>query len=276
MPLKGIYQQCIKTLEQLANVRVIINGVIVEVDFQVKNISDLSGGYSIILGRPWLRKVKAVNYCGKGYMVIGLEHDRVQLNVQPTSSEDSTSDIDGGFKTSSTSKWTSVSETSFDYENEIVAEVYELSSEPILENLVTIGLKKNGKWCICVNYKALNDATKKDHFLVSYIDELLDKVAGHERYSSYDGYARYHQVKVRKEDIYKTTFTTPWGTYAYLYMSFGMCNACETFQQLQTKILEPYLGKLVWVYMDDFCVYRSIAEHLQQLCLIFEHLALFG
>lgn len=134
MPLKGIYQQCIKTLEQLANVRVIINGVIVEVDFQVKNISDLSGGYSIILGRPWLRKVKAVNYCGKGCMVIGLEHDRVQLNVQPTSSEDSTSDIDGGFKTSSTSKWTSVSETNFDYENEIVAEVYELSSEPILEN----------------------------------------------------------------------------------------------------------------------------------------------
>lgn len=74
---------------------VIVNGVIVEVDFEVKDISDLSGGYSIILGPPWLRKVKAVNYWEKGCMVIGLVHDRLLLNVQPTSSEDSTSDVDG-------------------------------------------------------------------------------------------------------------------------------------------------------------------------------------
>jgi hypothetical protein len=95
---------------------------------------------------------------------------------------------------------------------------------------VAIVPKKNRKWCVYVNYKALNDATKKDHFLVPYID--LDEVASHERYSSCDGYAGYHQVKVRKEDIYKTTFTTPWGTYVYLRMPFGMCNASGIFQWL--------------------------------------------
>jgi hypothetical protein len=117
----------------LTNVLVTVNGVTVEVDFQVIDISDLSGGYPIILGRPWLRKVKAVNYWEKGRMVIGPVHNYVQLNVQPTSSEDSTSDVDGDSETSSTSSWISVNDTISDYEAEIEAEVYQLSSEPVLE-----------------------------------------------------------------------------------------------------------------------------------------------
>jgi hypothetical protein len=75
--------------------------------------------------------------------------------------------------------------------------------------------KKGGKWRICVNYKALNLVTKKDRQTLPFIDELLDEVAGNEFCTFCDGYSGYHQIKIRDEDILKTTFTTPWGTYAF-------------------------------------------------------------
>lgn len=69
--------------------------------------------------------------------------------------------------------------------------------------------KKGGKWRICVDYKALNKVTKKDRQPLPFIDELLDKVAGHQMYSFCDGYSGYHQIKIRDEDVHKTTFTSP-------------------------------------------------------------------
>jgi hypothetical protein len=82
--------------------------------------------------------------------------------------------------------------------------------------------KKNGKWQICVNYKALNAVTKKDRQYFLFIDDLLDDVAGHEMYSFFNGYSGYHQISVHPNDVLKTTFTMPWGTFAYLRMPFGL------------------------------------------------------
>jgi hypothetical protein len=103
----------------------------------------------------------------------------------------------------------------------------------------------------------------------------LDAVAGHELFSFYDGYAGYHQVAIRKEDRWKTVFTMSYGTYWYLRMPFGMCNWVGTFQRLQMKVLEPYLGKFIRVYLDGFCVYGGRANHVEQLRLTFERLTLF-
>ena len=70
--------------------------------------------------------------------------------------------------------------------------------------------KKNGKWRVCIDYKPLNAATKRDHFPLPFQDEILNEVAGHERYTICDGYFEYFQIRIAKEDQKKTTFITPW------------------------------------------------------------------
>ena len=75
---------------------------------------------------------------------------------------------------------------------------------------VVVTPKKNGKWRVCVDYKPLNAATKRDHFPLPFQDEILNEVAGHERYTVCDGYSGYFQVRIAEEDQRKTTFITPW------------------------------------------------------------------
>ena len=89
--------------------------------------------------------------------------------------------------------------------------------------------KKNGKWRISVDYKTLNRATKRDHFHLPFQDEILNKVAGHERYTVCDGYSRYFEINIAKGDQKKTTFISPWGCFAYRVMPFGLTNAPSTF-----------------------------------------------
>ena len=94
---------------------------------------------------------------------------------------------------------------------------------------IVIVPKKNGKICICQDFRALNKATKKDYFLLSFIDAILDAVAGHECYSFLDGFSGYNQVRIAQENQVKTTFTMDWGTFAFRVMLFELCNAPATF-----------------------------------------------
>jgi hypothetical protein len=110
---------------------------------------------------------------------------------------------------------------------------------------VVLALKKNGKLRVCVNYKDLNKVTNKNRYLLPFCEEILEEVAGHEMYIFGDGYKGYHQVKIAMEDQLKTTFTTPWGTFCYIIMSFGLCNALKKFQCLMNKVFEPFLGLLL-------------------------------
>ena len=91
--------------------------------------------------------------------------------------------------------------------------------------------KKNGKWRVCIDYRELNKATLKDHFPLPFIDQVLDTLAGKKYFSLFDGFRGYNQIQVAPKDQDKTTFTCPWGTYAYRVLYFGLCNEPATFQR---------------------------------------------
>ena len=84
-------------------------------------------------------------------------------------------------------------------------------------------------WRVCIDYKKLNDATRKDHFPLPFIDQMIEKLSRHEYYCFLGGYSGYNQILVAPEDQEKITFTCPYGTFAYRRMLFGLCNAPATF-----------------------------------------------
>ena len=119
-------------------------------------------------------------------------------------------------------------------------------------SLMVVTPKKNSKWWMSVYYKPLNATTKRDHFPLPFQGEILNKVAGHERYTVCDGYSRYFQISIAKGDQKKTTFITPWGCFAYRVMLFGLTNAPSTFQRFMNHVFQPYFGQSIKVYIDDF------------------------
>ena len=84
-------------------------------------------------------------------------------------------------------------------------------------------------WRVYIDYRKLNVATRKDHFPLPFIDQMLERLAGHQYYCFLDGYSGYNQIPIAPEDRDKTTFTCPFGTFAYRRMPFGLCNAPATF-----------------------------------------------
>nr|GEU76707.1 DNA-directed DNA polymerase [Tanacetum cinerariifolium] len=80
-------------------------------------------------------------------------------------------------------------------------------------------------WRVCIDYRKLNDATRKDHFPLLFMDQMLKRLAGNELYCFLDGFSGYFQIPIDPQDQEKTTFTCPYGTFAYRHMPFGLCNA---------------------------------------------------
>ncbi|KAJ9565234.1 hypothetical protein OSB04_001200 [Centaurea solstitialis] len=117
-------------------------------------------------------------------------------------------------------------------------------------------------WMICMNYRRLNKATQKDHFPLPFIDQMLDRLAGKEFYCFLDGYSRYNQIA--PDDQEKTTFTCPYGTFAFRRMPFGLCNAPATFQRCMMSIFSDMLEQSMEVFMDDFSVYGTSYENCLQ------------
>nr|GFB94180.1 reverse transcriptase domain-containing protein [Tanacetum cinerariifolium] len=84
-------------------------------------------------------------------------------------------------------------------------------------------------WRVCIDYRKLNEATRKDHFPLPFMDQMLERLAGNEYYCFLDGFSCYFQIPIDPKDQEKTTFTCPYGTFAYKRMPFGLCNAPDTF-----------------------------------------------
>ena len=109
-------------------------------------------------------------------------------------------------------------------------------------------------WRICIDYRKLNKASRKDHFLLPFLDQMLDRLAGHEYYYFLDGYSGYNQIAIAPRDQEKTTFTCPYSTFAFRRMPFGLCNAPGTFQRCMMAIFSNMVEKTIEIFMDDFSV----------------------
>ena len=97
------------------------------------------------------------------------------------------------------------------------------ANDELIPTRVTTG------WRVCIDYRKLNSVTRKDHFPLPFMDQILERVAGHNFYCFLDGYSGYNQLEIAPEDQEKTTFTCPFDTFAYRMMPFGLCNAPATF-----------------------------------------------
>lgn len=119
---------------------------------------------------------------------------------------------------------------------------------------------------VCIDYRKLNSVTRKDHFPLPFVDQMLERLSGHMYYCFLDGFSGYFQILIAPEDQHKTTFTCPFGTFAYRRILFGLCNAPATFQHCMTSIFDDIIGDSVEVFMDDFSVFgNSFAHCLENL-----------
>ena len=122
-----------------------------------------------------------------------------------------------------------------------------------------------------MDYRKLNAATRKDHFPLLFIDQMLERLAGHAYYCFSDGYSGYNQIPIAPEDQEKTTFTCPYGTFAYRRMTFSLCNAPATFQRCMIAIFFYIMERFIEVFLDDFSVFGSSFDHcLNNLDLVLQ------
>ena len=115
-------------------------------------------------------------------------------------------------------------------------------------------------WRVCIDYRRLNEVTWKDHFPLPFMDHLLERISSYPFYCFLDDYSRYFQIEIAVEDQEKTTFTCPFGTYAYRRTPFGLCNAPATFQRCMLSIFSDLVERIMEVYMDDITVYGENFE----------------
>ncbi|GJR19868.1 reverse transcriptase domain-containing protein [Tanacetum coccineum] len=113
------------------------------------------------------------------------------------------------------------------------------------------------EWRVCIDYQKLNDTTRKYHFPLPFMDQMLERLAGNEFYCFLDGFFGYLQIPIDPQDQEKTTFTCPYGTFAYRRMPFSLCNAPGTFQRCMVAIFHDMIEKTMEVFMDDFLVFRD-------------------
>ena len=133
--------------------------------------------------------------------------------------------------------------------------------------------KKDETLRLCVDYRPLNEVTIKNKYPLPRIDLLFDQLAGAKVFSKIDLRSGYHQIKIKPEDIPKTAFTTRYGLYEYLVMSFGLTNAPAHFMYLMNSVFMPELDKFVVVFIDDILVYsKSKEEHAEHLRIVLTHL----
>ena len=116
-------------------------------------------------------------------------------------------------------------------------------------------------WRICIDYQKLNKATCNDHFPLSFLYQMLDRLVRHEYYCFLDGYSGYNQIAIASKDQEKTKFTYPCGTFAFKWMSFELCNAPGTFQRCMMTIFLDMVEKKIEVFTDDFSVLGSTFEN---------------
>jgi len=154
--------------------------------------------------------------------------------------------------------------------------VIEPASSPWASNLVLVR-KKDGSYCCCVDYRALNSVTHKDADTLPRIDSCLDALASAKWFSTFDLRSAYHRVKVNPLDADKTAFICPKGMFKFRIMPSGLRNAGATFQRLMDIAMSGLHFQLYLVYLDDIIVFSEIVEqHLERLVIVLGQLCSAG
>ena len=126
---------------------------------------------------------------------------------------------------------------------------------------------------MCVDYRPLNAVIVKNKYPLPRIDTLFDQLAGAKVFSKIDLRSGYHQIKIRPQDIPRTAFSTRYGLYEYLVMSFGLTNAPTFFMYLMNSVFMPELDKFLVVFIDDILIYsKNEEEHARHLRIILTRL----
>ena len=126
--------------------------------------------------------------------------------------------------------------------------------------------KKNGKLRLVVDYRQLNEITRKDRTPLPLITELRDRLHGMNWYTALDLKGAYNLIRMKQGHEWKTAFRTKYGLFEYLVMPFGLTNAPATFQRMINHVLREYVDIFVVVYLDDILIYsRTLEEHKEHV-----------
>jgi hypothetical protein len=137
--------------------------------------------------------------------------------------------------------------------------------------------KKSGEIRLCVDFRNMNKVSLKDNYSLPKMVHILWNVVGSLKISMLDGFSGYNQIMVHSDDQEKIAFKTPWGTFMYAKIPFGLINAGETFQRAMDIEFSDEKVKFIFIYLDDITVYPvSYEEHLKHLRRDFKKCRKFG
>ena len=142
---------------------------------------------------------------------------------------------------------------------------------------ITLVPKRDGTTRFCVDYRQLNNVTRKDQYPLPLIQDIFDSLTGSTIFTTLDLKSGYHQIPVHEDSIAKTAFRCHRGLFEFLRMPFGLANAPANFQRTMDYVLSDLVGKCVMVYIDDIVIFsKSREDHVRHLRAVFDKLREFG